>query len=177
MPPEEWAQSLVNDLQREIFRHLNHAVRDHVGAFADALRLRASQLSPLHGREIIMEFVESFISEFPQLSLEYCREPYCPICERKFEEHGAVALTEEVNARICYGMPETEMIVSGPESVRKLSVLKVTDAEGLARRVYDAFNKLNPQFNSLSAQGPPWDETDDESKRFMIAVCQEVLHG
>jgi hypothetical protein len=51
------------------------------------------------------------------------------------------------------------------------------DAEMLARRFHEAYERLAPQFNYVTRQATavPWEEVPEENKRLMIAVCEEIL--
>jgi hypothetical protein len=51
------------------------------------------------------------------------------------------------------------------------------DAEELARRFHEAYERLAPVFNYQTRRetAVPWDEVPEQNKRLMIAVCAELL--
>jgi hypothetical protein len=53
------------------------------------------------------------------------------------------------------------------------------DAETLARRFHEAYERLAPQFGYQTRRetAVPWDEVPEQNKRLMIAVCDELLRG
>jgi predicted chitinase len=53
----------------------------------------------------------------------------------------------------------------------------ITEAEALAQRFHETYERLAPSFNYSTRQATavPWDELPDENKRLMIAVCEVIL--
>jgi hypothetical protein len=51
------------------------------------------------------------------------------------------------------------------------------DAEALARRFHEVYERLAPEFGYQTRQetAVPWGEVPERNKRLMIAVCQELL--
>lgn len=53
------------------------------------------------------------------------------------------------------------------------------DAEELARRFHETYERLAPLFGYRTgeASAVPWDAVPDQNKRLMVAVAAEVLDG
>jgi hypothetical protein len=51
------------------------------------------------------------------------------------------------------------------------------NAETLARRFHEAYERLAPTFDYVTreATAVPWDDVPEQNKRLMIAVCAEIL--
>jgi hypothetical protein len=54
---------------------------------------------------------------------------------------------------------------------------EIWDAEALARRFHEAYERLAPSFGYTTRpeSAAPWEQIPDQNRRLMIAVCEELL--
>jgi hypothetical protein len=55
----------------------------------------------------------------------------------------------------------------------------MTEAEDLARRFHETYERLAPSFGyeTREASAKPWSEVPENNRNLMIAVCAEILEG
>lgn len=158
--------------QRLVFAAIAAAVEAERARVLGAFRDYLDELRAIYHAATAVGHVRNAIEQVERRFLGKPPAPACPHCVRGTVPMGTAACEE------CDGTGYSRPAPGAAEGATTLSRHAVPwDAESLARRFHEAYERLAPSFGyeTRKASAVPWESVPEANRKLMIATCAAVF--